>query len=267
MSSQLNNSTSRILGRVAILALLAGSAAGCSSDVSRFGGLFDSTDNRTATLQGADGMATGSIKPLNANPTPLVAGGQLPPPPVVAAPPAITGSANGWSAVGGNRVNVLQGETVASISRRYGVPEEALLKANNLQPGATLAAGTSVVIPVYGNASPVATTTAAPVVAPPPKVATLAKPGGVYVVQPGDSLGKIANSYGMRSTELAAANGIDPSKPIKLGQKLTIPGAGQVATATPAKLPKPTDAPKPTDVAAAVPPKVPQVPATVRFGP
>ncbi len=52
-----------------------------------------------------------------------------------------------------------------------------------------------------------------------------------YVVQKGDSLWKIARTYGISVAELAAYNNIVPSKPIRIGQKLIIPaGAKAVKT-------------------------------------
>ncbi len=80
--------------------------------------------------------------------------------------------------------------------------------------------------------------------APAPVAAAAPAPAGqqgvaeVYVVKPGDSLGRIANDRGFRSIEVATFNGIDPTAPIKVGQQLRIPAAGakpvQVAAATPA---------------------------------
>src|SRR6516225_313858 len=45
-------------------------------------------------------------------------------------------SAAGWTAVGGSPVVVAQGETVDSLSSRYGVPTAALLSANGLSSAA-----------------------------------------------------------------------------------------------------------------------------------
>ena len=55
----------------------------------------------------------------------------------------------GWSRAGGTQVAVKQGETVYNLSRRFGVPVDAILKANGLGSADALAAGQMVVIPTY----------------------------------------------------------------------------------------------------------------------
>lgn len=55
---------------------------------------------------------------------------------------------------------------------------------------------------------------------------TLHAQSTVHVVQPGDSLSVIAVRYGVTMRELAVANGINNSDDIRIGQQLTIPGAG-----------------------------------------
>ena len=48
----------------------------------------------------------------------------------------------------------------------------------------------------------------------------------VHVVQPGESLSVIAVRYGVSMAELAAANGINNTNHVWVGQQLTIPGSG-----------------------------------------
>jgi hypothetical protein len=48
--------------------------------------------------------------------------------------------------------------------------------------------------------------------------------GRVHVVQPGQTLGKIAKRYGVSIAEITAANGIRRRDPIRPGQELVIPG-------------------------------------------
>jgi LysM repeat protein len=50
------------------------------------------------------------------------------------------------------------------------------------------------------------------------------------VVKKGDTLGAIARRYGVTSTALARANGLDPKRSLRIGQKLTIPSAAPAAT-------------------------------------
>ncbi len=51
--------------------------------------------------------------------------------------------------MGGTPISVAQGENAEIISRRYGVPTDALLKANGLASAAQVQPGARVVIPVY----------------------------------------------------------------------------------------------------------------------
>jgi LysM repeat protein len=51
----------------------------------------------------------------------------------------------------------------------------------------------------------------------------------VHKVRPGDTLGKIARRYGVSERELAAHNGIQNTRLVKVGQKLSIPGSGSAS--------------------------------------
>ncbi len=171
-------------------------------------------------------------------------------------------SVPGWSAAGGTTITVAAGDSVPVLARRYGVPEQALLAANGLPKGAALAPGRTVVIPAYTYGGKTAAAPASPAAAP----TQTARAATIYEVKPGDSLGRIANDHGMRSAELAAANGIDPAQGIRIGQKLKIPAVGaaptrvamiDMGTATDAAplgvIPKPMTAPKPPHQTAATP--------------
>jgi murein DD-endopeptidase MepM/ murein hydrolase activator NlpD len=206
-----NASKARFLGRVAALALLGGTAAGCSADIERFTGIenpFETTQNQSDIVR-SDGVVTGSVTPAPAG---SVTTGALPPPPMT----------------------------------------------TPIQP------------------APVAAAPA--VVAPAPIAAAPATSGGeVYVVKPGDSLGRIANDRGLRSIDVATYNGIDPAAPIKVGQQLRIPATARPATQVAAVQPANTvtdaggtlgtmPAPAPAQVPGAAPvagaqPAAPVVPA------
>jgi len=54
--------------------------------------------------------------------------------------------------------------------------------------------------------------------------------GGSYTVVRGDTLWRIARSHGVSATDLASANGLDPSAVLAVGRRLTIPHG---ATAVP----------------------------------
>lgn len=68
-----------------------------------------------------------------------------------------------------------------------------------------------------------------PLAAPPP--------AGAVVVQPGQSLSMIARDHHLRWSELAAANRLAPPYRLHPGQRLVIPGPGQVAAAPPPAAP------------------------------
>jgi LysM repeat protein len=68
-------------------------------------------------------------------------------------------------------------------------------------------------------------------------------PAGLYVVQPGDTLGSLAEDFGTTVEEIMAANGLTDPNAIEIGQTLLIPSllgsplildatAGITATAT-----------------------------------
>ncbi|MDI7922943.1 peptidoglycan DD-metalloendopeptidase family protein [Ferirhizobium litorale] len=59
-------------------------------------------------------------------------------------------SKNGWSSVNAPSVQLRAGESIATLSKRYGVPEKEILKANGLKSAAAAAPGQAIVIPTYG---------------------------------------------------------------------------------------------------------------------
>ena len=64
-------------------------------------------------------------------------------------PQAVGGSAAGWTASGGSPIVVADGETLDTVSGRYGVPASALLAANGLSSASEVKSGTHLVVPVY----------------------------------------------------------------------------------------------------------------------
>lgn len=59
------------------------------------------------------------------------------------------GSAAGWTAAGGSPVVVANGETLDSLSGRYGVPAAAILSANGLSSASEVKGGMHIIVPVY----------------------------------------------------------------------------------------------------------------------
>lgn len=65
------------------------------------------------------------------------------------APGKETSDEIGWTATGGTRVTLREGETIYNLSRRFGVPANAILKANGISDAKSVAAGSTIVIPTY----------------------------------------------------------------------------------------------------------------------
>ena len=64
-------------------------------------------------------------------------------------PQAVGGSAAGWTAAGGSPIVVANGETLDTLSGRYGVPAAAILSANGLSSASEVKGGMHIVVPVY----------------------------------------------------------------------------------------------------------------------
>jgi murein DD-endopeptidase MepM/ murein hydrolase activator NlpD len=141
----------RAFPRLALTGLALLWLAGCSSDVTRF-------DMSSNPFSNPFSSQTASATPTKATPSGQVAAAPLAPAQSVAAAPlpgsataagAVGGSAAGWTARGGTPVVVAQNDTLDTLSRRYGVPAAALLKANGLSSPAEVRGGMHIVVPVY----------------------------------------------------------------------------------------------------------------------
>jgi murein DD-endopeptidase MepM/ murein hydrolase activator NlpD len=122
-----------------------------------------------------------------------------------------------WTWEGGTPVILKPGETIDTLSRRYGVPGHAILRANNLADGARLQPGQRIVIPVYHGQRP----------------APAAEKSVVHVVAPGDTLFSLSRRYKKNRGEIARANKIGEWSTLRVGQRLTIPGIAQRTVAEP----------------------------------
>lgn len=151
--------------RASTACLLALGVSACSSDTLRFTDTPFDSPFKTAQAPARDPATTGSISrsantPVYATPAPATAAVRsqpLPPPQSAvalrsAAPQPMAGSAAGWSAQGGSPIVLAQGETLDTISSRYGVPRAALMSANGLS-SPNVAPGTRLTIPVYNAAA------------------------------------------------------------------------------------------------------------------
>jgi murein DD-endopeptidase MepM/ murein hydrolase activator NlpD len=140
----------RALPRLALAGLGLALLSGCSSDVTRFSA-------SPSPLSGNPFSNPFAGKTADAAPTPAVTAAPLAQgaPAATAAQTAsaktkaVGGLAVGWTAAGGSPVMVADGETLDSLSGRYGVPAAALLAANGLSSGSEVKSGMRIVVPVY----------------------------------------------------------------------------------------------------------------------
>ena len=103
---------------------------------------------RTYPAQNTDSVTTSSVRP-----TPLPQDNTA----SQAFAKGDTGGVRGWSATGGTTVTLRSGETLYNLSKRYGVPVNALMKANGIADPTQAQAGQKIVVPtyVYGRDVPV----------------------------------------------------------------------------------------------------------------
>jgi murein DD-endopeptidase MepM/ murein hydrolase activator NlpD len=249
----------RVWPRVAVLALVGVAVAGCENSAR-----FDSNpfvSNREATRQDI----TGSVASRPASNASVVSHPLPAPsrPDTVASYGArgfaayrpssptsdVTGSvparhiappkpAGHWTWDGGSPVTVRRGETLETIARRNGVPASAIMQTNGISNPAMIRPGQRLVIPRYVYNTPHA---------PKPAPALKRAADNFHIVAPGEGLMQIARSNGITLAALARANNLQPYSKLKIGERLTIPGGGEVAArhASAAKVAPPhTAAPK-----------------------
>jgi murein DD-endopeptidase MepM/ murein hydrolase activator NlpD len=131
------------------------------------------------------------------------------------------------SGQGGTTIIVGTSDTLEILSRRYNVPPAAIMQANGYKGPRALSPGQQLIIPhqaataaVPGLAAPASKPVAVAITAP-----------SVHVVNHGDTLLSIARRNHVSVAVLAKANGLEPSSKLRLGMKLTVPGAKTAAVA------------------------------------
>jgi murein DD-endopeptidase MepM/ murein hydrolase activator NlpD len=254
---------SRRLSHVAALALISIGFAGCSGDMStRLS--QESFSNPFASQPEANGMVPPAPverrePPRYYRPQPQYQSSALPPPitapqsnPTASAgvsgggrglasyappthPPleAATGTVAPRSVAairspgpGSTTIIVGTSDTLDTLSRRYNVSPAAILQANGYKGPRTLSPGQQLIIPrqtAVGAAPALATPASKP-------VAVAAAPA-VHVVNSGDTLLSVARHNRVSLSELARANGLEPTAKLRLGMKLTVPSAKTAAVA------------------------------------
>ncbi|SFL54281.1 peptidoglycan DD-metalloendopeptidase family protein [Methylobacterium pseudosasicola] len=156
----------RTLSRVALIGIIGGGAAACSSDASRLSNPFSNPFSSEPAATGS--LPEGGLKPAPAIRTgriqsealgapgaaPRPAATAIPAPTPAAAPATRVASTGtpGWSAQGGTQITVSKNDSLNQMSNRFGVPASAILSANGLSNASQITPGRQIVIPVY-NAS------------------------------------------------------------------------------------------------------------------
>ena len=74
--------------------------------------------------------------------------------PAPAAPSGEVRTVRGWTTAGATQITARQGDTVASLSRRYGIPQHVLGEINGTDANGSFAAGQRVTIPTYSHGAP-----------------------------------------------------------------------------------------------------------------
>ncbi len=178
-----------VVARLAVIGLMSGTVAACSSDTSRFAGIPDFGFGNTQSAAPAPDV-TGSVRSA---PTGRVDSSALPPPPTggpnsyassgagqplygapnyggqggslasgsYVAPGYTPPSAPVAPRVAGGTHTVQGGETLNSVARLYNVTPAALGAANGIAPGNTVRTGQTLVIPPGGHGATVAQAPAA----------------------------------------------------------------------------------------------------------
>jgi murein DD-endopeptidase MepM/ murein hydrolase activator NlpD len=129
--------------------------------------------------------------------------------------------------VAGTTIIVGTSDTMETLARRYNVSAAAIMQANHLAGPRALQPGQQLVIPHPGMAPRQPALAAAPAARP------VAAAPEVHVVNRGDTLNSIARHHHISVVELARANNITPTTPLKIGARINVPGkAAAMAPAT-----------------------------------
>jgi murein DD-endopeptidase MepM/ murein hydrolase activator NlpD len=254
--SSCGRSTSGIVAAVC----LALAVAGCSSGVSRFDfPSFNLTSNDTPSdTASADYASTSSLPPVLPSESvyssgnaldPQYARSSLPPPDYTPRPAAYSPATSGRlgaqhanygappavepqpavirpARVAGYRVKVAKGDTLSTLSRRYGVSVEDIMSANDL-PDGRLSIRQELVMP--GVKGPKVIQAEA---APEPAAAPTPAPGqSTYKVEKGDTPHGIAEKLGVDEKALIAANNLKPNN-LQIGQVLVVPDQSTAPSVT-----------------------------------
>lgn len=161
----------------------------------------------------------------------------------------------GWSAIGGTAISARAGDTVKSLSERYGVPASAIATANGIDSTAILSNGKSIIIPTYSLKNNTSATAkiitpektqiiglrsqqqndekiARDLLASKKKQPSYARNKREHIIAPGDSLLGLANRYQVKREDIAKANRMGEWDQLKIGKALIIPAVTGTVIAT-----------------------------------
>ncbi len=141
---------------------------------------------------------------------------------------------------------VKEGETLVRIAETYNITPQKLQRINNIADPDFIITGQRLWIPGVKTVLNVERAGQGPATTVPaqqnPPTPTPTPAPVVHVVQPGETLALIAETYDTSWKYLARVNNISDVRKIETGQELLIPGATEVRTV---KVPTPTPTPKP----------------------
>jgi len=135
----------KFLFQTALIGSISVVVSGCSMDMSRFQGNPFGDPFTTGTIS-----SRSNSKPQQMSPS--SEWGSIPQNrPAVSPPnqPVVTVGSGNWTAIGGTRIIVGEGDSLTTLSHRYGVPEKAMLSANGLSSSSQVQSGAELIIPVF----------------------------------------------------------------------------------------------------------------------
>jgi LysM repeat protein len=121
---------------------------------------------------------------------------------------------------------VQPGESLWSIAAANNFTTASVAAYNGLSPDALVVVGQTIQVPTEAEGA------AALASAPSTTTSTTTSTAGSHTVTPGETLSGIAAANGVSTESLAAANGLDPTAFVIIGQTLSIPAGGSSTTSS-----------------------------------
>ena len=118
---------------------------------------------------------------------------------------------------------IQKGDYLSKIAKRVGVSSKEIAELNNIKDPNKIRVGQKLILPEYATVTTRDTGSSRPASKSKPAASVPTGEGMVYVVQPGDSLSKIAVKHGSSVKAIREANKLKGDL-ILVGQKLHIPG-------------------------------------------